>query len=348
MAIEMISIGEGEKWDEAARRCARCEPFYLCGYARAFAQNGSGEPFLAVYENGGDYACNAVFRRDVADDAHFSGRIEKGKYFDLSSPYGYGGFIGEVSDWDALEGEWDALCARQGYVCEFVRFHLMSEYRLHFSGDAVPATHNVIRSLEPPEEEIWMDFKPKVRKNVKRASASGLEFIPDPSGGRLDDFLRIYYSTMDRTDAKGEFYFPREFFEALLEMPERAMLFHAAFQGRIISSELLLLGSENAYSFLGGTDREHFDKRPNDFLKYEIIRYLKGAGLKNYVLGGGYGADDGIFQYKKALAPGGVVDFCVGKKVFDSDKYSYLVGKRAEAGDSCEGASFFPQYRADG
>lgn len=348
MAIHIIPITESTKWDATVRRHGCYEPFYLSGYLRAFAQNGDGEPFLAVYENGTDYAYNAVFLRDVADDKHFAGSLEKGCYFDLSSPYGYGGFIGAVSDWDALEKEWDRHCEQNGYVCEFVRFHLLSEYRRHYRGDAVPVTHNVIRSLTQTEEEIWMDFKPKVRKNVKHANTCGLEFRPDPSGGRLEDFLRIYYGTMDRTDAKDEYYFPREFFEALSGMSDNVMLFHAVCEGTIVSSEISLIGSENGYSFLGGTDQRYFDKRPNDFLKWEIIRYLRGIGLKNYVLGGGYGSDDGIFQYKKALAPGGIVDFYVGKKVFDQRKYDYLVEKRREAGGVCGDGSYFPGYRAEG
>lgn len=37
--------------------------------------------------------------------------------------------------------------------------------------------------------------------------------------------------------------------------------------------------------------------RANDFLKFEVIKWAKEKGFKNYVLGGGYGTDDGIFQY---------------------------------------------------
>lgn len=107
----------------------------------------------------------------------------------------------------------------------------------------------------------------------------------------------------------------------------------------------MIYGAENCYSYLGGTYRDYFDLRPNDFLKYEIIKWAKDKGLKNFVLGGGYGADDGIFQYKTCLAPKGVVDFFIGRKVFDEEKYQALVSIRRKNDMNIEESKFFPTYR---
>ena len=83
--------------------------------------------------------------------------------------------------------------------------------------------------------------------------------------------------------------------------------------------------------------------RPNDFLKYEIIKWAKDKGLKNFVLGGGYGADDGIFQYKLCLAPQGLYEFYIGRKIFDRDIYNRLVDIRA--GENLN-ERYFPLYRS--
>jgi lipid II:glycine glycyltransferase (peptidoglycan interpeptide bridge formation enzyme) len=103
---------------------------------------------------------------------------------------------------------------------------------------------------------------------------------------------------MDRANAEGEYYFSKEFFETIVSMQDNIMFFHVVYEGKIISTELVIYGAKNCYSYLGGTDRDYFDQRPNDFLKYEVIKWAKEKGLKNFVLGGGYGSDDGIFQYK--------------------------------------------------
>ena len=226
---------------------------------------------------------------------------------------------------------------------EFVRFELFTDYHEHYDGEVETRTHNVVRSLEMPLDEMWMDFKQKVRKNVKKANSFNLSCIIENTGEYLEDFLRIYYGTMDRTDAEGEYYFKRQFFEDLNEMKDNVMYFHAVHEGKIVSTELVIYGAENCYSYLGGTDREYFDVRPNDYLKYEIIKWAKEKGLKNFVLGGGYGADDGIFQYKLALAPHGEFKFYIGRKIFDMESYDNLVALRSE---DLLNEKFFPKYRS--
>lgn len=342
MALKIVEIQNAEEWDTYVKKVPNYDVFYLNGYLKAFQLAGSGEPILIVYENGNDYAVNTVFKRDVSADKHFKGILEENKYFDLSTPYGYGGFIGPVEDTDKLLTEWNAYCVENGFVCEFVRFELQSPYISYFDGEKETRTHNVMRSLEMPLDEMWMDFKQKVRKNVKRANSYNLEIIIEDNDNHLDDFLRIYYGTMDRTNAEGEYYFGKEFFETISSMRDNMMFFHVLYEGKIISTELVIYGAENCYSFLGGTDRDYFDQRPNDFLKYEIIKWAKEKGLKNFVLGGGYGSDDGIFQYKLCLAPHGIVDFYIGRKIFDKSVYDSLVAMR---GSTISDDKYFPAYR---
>ena len=343
--ITEISINEQDKWDEVVRSFPDYDIFYLSGYSKAFMKEApkNGTPILLLYEDGEDRAINVVLRRDIAKDDKLAGKIEEGQYFDLITPYGYGGFWGTITDWEELDRTYTQYCIDNHYVCEFVRFELFSNYHEHYSGEVETRTHNVVRSLEMPVDEIWMDFKQKVRKNVKRANKNNLGIIVESTGEHMEDFLRIYYSTMDRSDAEDEYYFSRQFYEDLNEMKDNVMYFHVVSEGRIISTELVIYGAENCYSYLGGTDRDYFDLRPNEFLKFEVIKWAKEKGLKNFVLGGGYGADDGIFQYKLCLAPHGVYDFYIGRKIFDRDAYDELVGLRA--GDVLN-ERYFPLYRS--
>ena len=201
----------------------------------------------------------------------------------------------------------------------------------------------MIRTLDIPLDEIWMDFRQKVRKNVKKACSFGLQIIIENSTDHLDDFLMIYYSTIKRTEAADGFFFSRQFFEEICKMKDNVMFFHTVYNDRIISTELVLYDAENCYSYLGGTDRDYYDLRPNDYLKYEVIKWAKEKGLKRFVLGRGYGEDDGIFQYKLCLAPHGVRDFYIGRKIFDSVSYNQLVAIRN--GEELNG-QFFPLYRS--
>ena len=344
MEISEYQIENSIEWNSIVRSFHDYEVFYLAEYSLAFMQENpeNGIPLLLVYEDGEDRAINVVFRRDVALDPKMKGKIEAGLFFDLITPYGYGGFWGTVSNWEKLNCAYSAYCLDHHYVCEFVRFELFSDYVHHYSGEVESRTHNVVRSLEMPLDEMWMDFKQKVRKNVKKANSYHLDIIIESTDAHLDDFLRIYYSTMDRTNAEQVFFFSKEFFETLCSMKENIMFFHAVYEGKIVSTELVIYGSHNCYSYLGGTDAEYQFVRPNDFLKYEIIKWAKEKGLKNYILGGGYGSDDGIFQYKYALAPNGVKDFFIGRRLFDQSTYNMLKDLRTDEINE----KYFPSYRS--
>ena len=73
-------------------------------------------------------------------------------------------------------------------------------------------------------------------------------------------------------------------------------------------------------------------------------------GKKWCILGGGYEGYDGVFQYKKAFAPAGVVPFLVGKHIYYPSEYQDFCEKR-KAHDLQNGLSwitndsFFPAYR---
>ncbi len=342
--IEEIKVSDRGRWNNTVKSIKGYDVFYLNEYVDAFMHEdeSNGVPVLLYYENGDDRAINVVFKRDVSKDRHFTEKLTPDTYFDLITPYGYGGFLGEISDYDSLNKAYIQYCMDKRYVCEFVRFGLFSDYYKHYDGEIESRTHNVVRNLEGSVDEIWMDFKQKVRKNVKRANTYALEIIVDETGKYLDDFLRIYYGTMERSEAEEQFFFKKTFFEELIST-DNAVMFHVKFEEKIISTELVIYGEDNCYSYLGGTDSEYFYTRANDFLKFEIIKWAKEKGLKNFVLGGGYGADDGIFQYKMNLAPHGIKDFYIGRKIFDRGAYDILCGMRE---DKILSNAYFPKYRS--
>ncbi|MBP1934980.1 GNAT family N-acetyltransferase [Ammoniphilus resinae] len=343
--LKAITIGQADKWDEIVRSFNDNDVNYLSGYVKAFQMHGNGEPILFYYDDGSTRAINVVMKRDIAHERIFKNKLPIDTYFDLSTPYGYGGFIVEGNDYKTVNEAYDDFCKNKGFVSEFVRFHLLNDYRKYYNGLCETHTRNVIRSLELPLDDMFMDFEHKVRKSIKKATKTGLEIEIDSKGSRLDDFLKMYYGTMDRSNAKENFYFKEDFFQIINEMTNQYVYFHVLYEGQVISTELVIYGTENCYSFLGGTNREFFHLNANSLLKFEIIKWAKEKGLKRFILGGGYGADDGIYKYKKSFAPNGVYDFYVGKKIFDREKYNELVKIRSKEEEFNPGTSFFPLYR---
>lgn len=341
----VISNEQNNEWDNIVKSFNGYDVNYLSSYAKAFQLQGEGEPFLFYYNDGSTRAINVVMKRDIANVKQFSDILPLDTYFDLSTPYGYGGFLIEGRNYSAVNDAYDTYCRENGFICEFVRFHLLNNYESHFNGSTESLTRNVIRDLEMPLDDMFMDFEHKVRKSIKKANRAELEIEIDATGAKLDEFLYIYYSTMNRSNASDNFYFSREFFETLNEMNGNYVYLHALYEGEIISTELVLYGLENCYSFLGGTNKEYYHLNANNFLKYEIIKWAKEKRLKRFILGGGYGADDGIFKYKKSFAPNGIYDFYIGKKIFDETKYNKLVEIRTQDKNYDSNTLFFPKYR---
>lgn len=343
--FSVVTIDETEKWDDIVKSFKNYDVNYLSGYVKAFQLQDEGEPLLFYYNDGRTKAMNVVMKRDISKSMPFIGKLPINTWFDVSTPYGYGGFWIEGDGYDAVNEAYDSFCRDKGFVSEFVRFHLFTGYQQYYSGSIETHTHNVVRTLELPLDEMLMDFEHKVRKNIKRSNNAGLEVEIDADGARLDDFLKIYYGTMDRTSAKKDFFFSRKFFETLNEMQDKFVYIHILHENQVISTELVLYGTENCYSFLGGTNREYFHLRPNDLLKYELIKWAKGKGLKRFVLGGGYGSDDGIFKYKKSFAPNGIVNFYIGKKIFNNEVYRKLTNMRMLEEGYDKKTIYFPEYR---
>jgi hypothetical protein len=278
---------------------------------------------------------------------------------DLTAPYGYGGpFAWGATEDDAVRfwKGFEDWSARNGAVASFARLSLFPERLLPLQGEVIQVGLNVVRRLDLPEAELLSDMKPKVRQNVRRARRNGVTVEFDENGRRLDEFISVYTETMDRRKAAPMYYFPRAFFEGLVrDLDGSCFLAHAIADGRVVSSEIILLSKEHAVYFLGGSRVEALQLAANEVLKLETLLRCRDLGKKALVLGGGLGTQpasaDGLLQYKLSFAPRGAVPFKVVRMIHDAPSCAELVDRRRSwesgRGQTWEPAgSFFPAYRA--
>lgn len=325
------------------------------GYVGLYADGKKCHALCAFFESPGGRVLYPFVLRDISLEPYWTVNI--GPAWDIVTPYGYGGpFVWGNGDFTRIADEFwphfDAWAAQQCVVSEFVRFALFKENLLPYPSDPKEILQNVVRDLDADQNSIWMDFKHKVRKNVKRAQSNDIIIELDTTGKRFDDFFQIYNSTMDRRKADKAYYFNRSYFDAIHhDLVGNFIYFHAIHEGKVISTELILLSDQNVYSFLGGTDITSFSLRPNDLLKYEIIIWAKKHGKKRFILGGGYQPGDGIYEYKFSFAPNGSIPFFVGHRILLKDLYDKLITNRSLLAES-QGIEwfprpdYFPQYRA--
>ncbi|MGI8610426.1 MAG: GNAT family N-acetyltransferase [Candidatus Dormibacteria bacterium] len=345
--LDASQSSDRDAWLDLWQRWPEKEPAAHPGYLSAMS--GPDESPMCASVDLGDGGVLLPFLLRPADP-------EDPEWTDITGPMvGYTGpFQWNVS---AHVGSrfWQAFSAwarERRVVSMFARLSLFSDDLLPFEGPTRVVQPNVVRDLRLADEALWRDFEHKVRKNVKRAQAMGVMVESDPGCEHMDEFVSIYTDTMRRREATTNFFFDRKVFDGLIEHLSRsAQLFVARLDKVAVSAELVLTSSNHAYSFLGGTLASAFELRPNDLLKFEAIRTLRDQGLSHYVLGGGPQPGDSMFRYKRSFAPGGVVDFMVGERVFDQAAYDELVrraaGRAARTGNAGPPQpGFFPTYRA--
>jgi hypothetical protein len=336
--------GDLERWLELWQAWPRREVFAHPGYLKLYEDEKS-RPLCAAWTGAGGAVLYPFLLRDLTQEPFCPPTLERAA--DLTSPYGYGGpFFWGDDDPDAVAAEFWPRFAEwaegEAVVSEFVRLALFPESLLPYPGERVQRLVNVVRDLDPDPGQLWMDFEHKVRKNVKKAQRFEVRIELDETGARVADFLRIYRHTLGRRNADERYDFPAEFFEGIQrKLPGQFLYAHALSGDRVISSELVLVSAETIYSFLGGTEQEAYELRPNDLLKHELILWAKEAGKRRFVLGGGYSEDDGIFRYKRSFAPHGLRPFFVGQRILEPALYRELTehSGHAAAGD------YFPAYR---
>lgn len=261
---------------------------------------------------------------------------------DATGPYGYGGAYRPSGAPGRQPEFWTAFTAwaqRHRVVTAFARMHPFAADVVAPPSDAlVDRGVTVVRSVLADDEAVLADADRKVRKNVRRALADGVQVRVTTSTDGFEDFARIYASTMERRDAHAAYRFDDAFFERIhRELVGGFAYAYAMLDGVVVSAELVLHSDRHAYSFLGGTDAAAYASRPNELLKLAVVDWCRARGIADYVLGGGATPGDGIERYKRAFAPDGVQPFRTVELVLDPHEEARLSQGRAQRS--------FPAYR---
>ena len=342
--LTVYSLDQSEKWDKAVRVFSNYDVYWLNGYVKAFQIHGDGEPLLFLYDDGSTRGINVVMKRDVSDDVHFRGKIEKGKYFDFASPYGYGGWIIEGGDKKSLFEAYEKLLRKYGIISEFVRFHpMIKNHETCEDFYEVTRLGEVVHIDLSSTEIIWNNITSKNRNMIRKAVKNGVEIYNGRFPEIYEKFRVIYNGTMDKDEADDYYYFGEDFYRSVLEdLPQNAQVFWAEKDGLVIAASIMLTGNGYMNYHLSGSLREFYPLAPTNLLLYKAALWGHANGCRTLYLGGGVGSgEDNLFKFKRSFYKGDLNHFYIGKKVFDQEKYEELIGLR----ENIKTPAFFPGYR---
>lgn len=342
--LTVYTLEQSEQWDAVVRSFAEYDVYWLSGYVKAFRIHGDGEPLLFSYDDGITRGINVVMKRDVSNDERFKGKIAEGHYFDLTTPYGYGGWIIEGKETEGLFSAYSAWMEKNGMICEFVRFHpMLKNHEACCSFYEVIQLGEVVHMDLATQEGIWDNIISKNRNVIRKAIKNDVRIYNGRFPGIFGKFREIYNGTMDKDNADPYYYFEDDFYTSILEdLPENAQVFWAETEGRVIAASIMLTANGRMNYHLSGSLREFGSLAPTNLLLYKAALWGNANGYKTFYLGGGVGSgEDSLFKFKRAFYKNDLNHFFIGKKTYDQERYNYLVSMR----ESIENQYFFPKYR---
>ncbi len=276
-------------------------------------------------------------------------------WFDIVTPYGYGGpIIEKINDGhskeeltDAFEKEFSKYCKENNIVSEFVRFHPILKNAYDFGNVYSPKCirQTLGTSLEF-EDPLLEEFSKGCRKNIRRTTSAGVSCRVTLAPKDISVFKDIYYATMDRNSATEYYYFDDEYFQKCLEFfGENLLLVEAMYNEKTISAGLYFVYNDIIHIHLSGTLTEFLKLSPAYLLRYSVMVWGKENGYKLIHHGGGKSnsRDDSLFLFKKQFAQKTEFDFYVGKKIWNELAYDALC-KKVNVDKEEE---YFPAYRTE-
>jgi len=341
------------EWEELLAEAQVADVYFTPGYHRIFGEHDGHEAELFVYREEERFIAYPYLRRDLCEIEQLG--LGRGELFDVTSAYGYGGPFWSVGGadggmWERFHEAFGKRCVRERIVSEFVRFDPMVSNHVGYE-DAEAANTTVYVDLTISEKELRRGFSSANKRNIRRASRSGVEFAELLWKERGVDFHKLYTETMKRVGASGFYLFPVEFFgNHFRYLGEKAHLLGALLEGEMIAGALCMsYGSVFHYHF-GCSSAAHLSMRPNNLLFQGMIEWARERGFRKLHLGGGYEEGDSLFRFKASFAPH-TSKFFVCRRVHMEDEYERLTRLNDER-ISREGVAlsererdFFPAYR---
>lgn len=256
--------------------------------------------------------------------------LNGGFYFDIETAYGYGGPLTNCKDQVFLfsaNDQFTGWCKEINVVAEFIRFHPLinnqdwidQKVAIEFDRETVSLNLENLDIDNPP-------FNGKVRNIIKRAGKANVKVDLYDADKYFNEFIRLYYATLERIDADVYYLFNDEYFSELSKLVKNyGYLVGATLDGVWVGTALFLKGKRILHYHLSATDPDNRIPGVTNVLIFKAIELGVSESLDALHLGGGNSGDpkDSLLKFKKKMG-NNVNKFYIGKRIHDNDIYFQL------------------------
>lgn len=246
------------------------------------------------------------------------------------------------------EGQLQEFLKRNRLVSVYSRLHFLfgQEAFLSGYGQMIEEGVEVTLHLTLPPEEQFRRYHRGHRADVRKLRRRG--FVCKEVGPEcLDEFMDVFYSTLDRAGARRIFYASKSHFEYLMsEMKDHIHLFACKDGEKVACAGFVTECKGRIAAYRAGCSNEYRGSGVSKLLYDHVRLWGNSIGAGIFELGGGVdGARDSLYRFK--------MDFGGQEHVYSTWRY---VANREVYDDLCRQAfvqagtrpddAYFPEYRS--
>jgi hypothetical protein len=342
--LKIISCAEKDEWYYYLKKIKIKDIFFLPEYYKINEIIIEGKTECFIFYNNEVIILYPYLKRPIRGT----------NLFDITSCYGYGGYIGYplnqgISEFRAAFHEY---CVKEKIVSEFIRFHPL--YGNHLLEVKENTCLDNMQPVVVADFSFWKAHannlvEKAAWKKIRKAEKNLIEVSEDNDGCCYPEFMRLYLQTMERLGASSFYFFNENFIIRLFkELKQYSKLFLSWHCGTLVGGLLILYGDEYSYNFLSCSNVNFLKFGVNDLLQWKALEWSQGQGKKKHLLGGGKAANDSLFQFKEKFSPF-TRDYYIGKIIhlpeIYVDLYKSVLTHAVENQKALKFENWFPIYR---
>jgi len=275
--------------------------YYQTDYAQLYADKNASV-FTFKYCDGDSVFSNVAIKRPIT---HIGSKKCADIYYDLETPYGYGGIYTNTDNYNFIEQAYSAYktqCLKEKIIAEFTRFHPFNDFSQKHSNrfDFLAADRAVVVvDLKTNREARWAQYKPNTR-NILRKCTKELVFQESQN---ISEFEKLYKKTMLKNNANDFYYFNTQYYRDLLNI-DGVHLYQVSVGKTVIAMAFFMFGKELAHYHLSANNTEYLKLNGNYFMLDQAFNEAQKRRLTSFMLGGGRSRDlnDSLLQFKKKFS----------------------------------------------
>lgn len=321
--------------------------YFEKNYGRLYEKIENGECEEFIFQHALGTVKHLFIRREIPI------KLEGRTFYDLVTPYGYGGpriVSGKEGAKEelvfAFQEAFGEYCRDEGIVSESVRFHPILKNHLDFSSCyELSFKRNTIQTrLSDVEDPILTEYSASCRRDIRHSLKAGVEYRVIDHPDSLEDFKQLYASTLQRNDADAVYYFDDVYFQNCIDwLGDYLVVVEVVYKGKIIGMSLNFVCGDFIHVHLTGTLQEFHQLSPAYVLQYALVLWGKEQGKRLIHHGGGRTGepDDKLYLFKKKFGRHEEFEYFTGQKIWNLSAFERL----CKSVNAPLDATQFPAYR---